>query len=39
MKFCKVEEPVARRLAAVSNDVMNPLVAVREDVKKLVDVD
>ena len=39
VKFCRVVEPVARMLAAVSRELMKPLVAVREVAKKLVEVD
>ncbi len=39
VKFWRVEEPVARILAAVRSELMKPLVAVREEVKKLVEVD
>ena len=39
VKFWSVDEPVARMLAAVSRELMKPLVAVREVEKKLVEVD
>jgi len=39
VKFCKVDEPVARMLADVRRDVMKALVPVIEVEKRLVDVD
>jgi hypothetical protein len=39
VKFCRVVEPVARMLAAVSRELMKPLVAARVVAKKLVEVD
>ena len=36
VKFCKVEEPVARMFPAVSKDEMRPLVAVKLVEKRLV---
>jgi hypothetical protein len=39
VKFWSVDEPVARMLAAVSRELMKPLVAARVVAKKLVEVD
>ena len=38
MKFWSVDEPETSRLPAVSRDVMKPLVALRVEEKKLVEV-
>ena len=39
VKFCKVELPVARMFAEVSNDVMKALVPFNDVANRLVDVD